>query len=343
MKEIQYKSFSLKTHKKNWQMNKANSCDFELTFKCGLHCRHCYTDCYNKPFYQKKELNTQDAKFILDKIHSTGIIWLCFTGGDPLERGDFLDIYSYAKRKGFIISIFTNGYSMTKKTAERLKDNPPFVIEITLNAVTEKLYEKISQVKGSFKKTMDGIELIFKKGLPLEIKTQITKDNLQEISGIKTFIKTLGLQFQPDFDVHARLNGDSAPLSLKVTPQDILYLTGKRRPSGCYFPRLKNDLFRCNIGSGGSFYVGPDGNMFLCNLLRKPNFNLLEVDIEYALNELLSSVRNEKFITDSKCNGCNLTEFCIKCPGIAHLETGDKEASVEYYCELAKVTQNGNT
>jgi len=336
MKEIQYKSFSLRAHKKNWQMNTANTCQFELTFGCGLHCRHCYTDCYNKPFYQGKELNTKYVKFILDKIHKAGIMWLCLTGGDPLTRIDFLDIYSYAKERGFITTVFTNGCSITSEIAVYLKKKPPFAIEITLNAVTEELFERVSRVKGSFKKTMKGIELILKEGLPLKIKTQITKDNLQEISHIKRFIETRGLKFQPSISLICRLNGDLAPSSLRIAPQDILRLTGKNGLSDNCLPEARSGLFRCNIGGGDGFYIGPDGNMFLCNLLREPHFNLLQVDIGYALKELLFSVRNEKFAADSKCNGCNLVKFCVNCPGMAYLEKGDKEAAVEYCCELAK-------
>ncbi|GAF88367.1 unnamed protein product, partial [marine sediment metagenome] len=118
MREIQYKTFSLRTHKINWLLKRPNVCQFELTFGCNLHCKHCYTDCYNKPAYLKKELKTREVKFILDKVYKAGVIWLCFTGGDPLTRKDFLDIYSDAKDKGFIITLFTNGYSMTEEIAK---------------------------------------------------------------------------------------------------------------------------------------------------------------------------------------------------------------------------------
>ena len=352
MREIQYRTFSLRTHKINWLLKRPNVCQFELTFGCNLHCKHCYTDCYNKPAYLKKELKAKEIKFILDKVYKAGVIWLCFTGGDPLTRKDFLDIYSYARDKGFIITAFTNGYSMTEKIAKYFKKRPPFVIEMTLNAVTEELYEKISQVKDSFEKAMKGIDLILRENLPLKIKTQIIKDNLGEVPKIKKFIKGLGLKFRPSSDLHARLNGDLAPCNLRISPQEVLCLNGKRRLSdnGCRLlqktedtPRLrsgqgrqKTDLFRCAIGGGDGINLDPYGNMFLCNLIRKPAFNLLKVDIEYASNKLLSLVRNRKFVGNSKCKGCNLREFCRWCPGRAYLEAGNEEASIPYYCERAK-------
>ncbi len=350
MREISYRKFSWNTHKRNWTLKRPNVCQFELTFRCGLHCRHCYTDCYNKVSYIKRELKTDQVKFILDKIYRAGCLWLCFTGGDPLTRKDFLDIYSYAKDKGFIITIFTNGYSMTKEIANYLKRRPPFVIELTLNAVGEQLYEKISQVKGSFKKTMQGIDLILKARLPLKIKTQITKDNLVEFVKLKKFIKGLGLKFRPSVDLHARLDGDLTPCNLRISPEEVLNLDGRVNPDCPNEPdRLDRNqkphtshftpntqLFQCAVGGGDGINLDPYGNTFLCNLIRKPKLNLLKVDVEYAQSKLLPLVRDKKFTTDSKCKDCKLREFCWWCPGKAYVETKDKESPISYYCKLTR-------
>ena len=40
---------------------------------------------------------------------AAGCLWLLITGGEPLIRPDFLDVYTHAKRKGLIITLFTNG------------------------------------------------------------------------------------------------------------------------------------------------------------------------------------------------------------------------------------------
>lgn len=343
MKEVQYKSFSWQTHKRNWKLKSPNVCQLELTFGCGLHCKHCYTDCYNKPSLLEKELSTKEIKFILDKVYRSGAIWICFTGGDPLARRDFLDIYSYAKNKGFIITLFTNAYSMTRKIAKYLKEKPPFVIEITLNAATKETYEKISRVEGSFAKAKKGISLILKGGLPLKIKTQITKDNFKEAPKIKKFIEGLGLKFRPSYDLHARLNGDLDPCSLRITPQEILSLSGRKDLSDddCRIPSLSKrhkqqvNLFSCAIGGGDGIHIDPYGNTFPCNLIRQPVVNLLKFDIANALNRLPPSVINRGFTSNSKCSGCNLRQLCHWCPGRAYVETGNMEKPIEYYCDLA--------
>ena len=226
-----YKKFSLKFHKKNWSNNRINYCQFELTFACGLHCRHCYIDCYNRPSLVKKQLSTASVKIILDKLFQEGALWLCFTGGDPLARSDFLEIYGYAKKKGFIITIFTNAYSMNKEIAAYLKNSPPFAIEMTLNAVSKDLYERIARVKGSFKKAMAGIDMILKAGLPLKIKTQVTKDNYNRVPQIKHFVEGLGLKFYPDIILNSSLSTDKALTRLRVSLQEAVSLSGATRLS----------------------------------------------------------------------------------------------------------------
>ncbi|MFH1355330.1 MAG: radical SAM protein [Candidatus Omnitrophota bacterium] len=341
MKEIRYKDFSLKTHTKNSRLMRPNVCQFELTFRCGLRCKHCYTDCYNKVGNLKKELNTQEVIYILDKCYKAGVIWVCFTGGDPLTREDFLEIYSYARAKGFIVTIFTNGYSITEKIVNCLKKKPPFVIELTLNAATKELYEEISQVQGSFKKVMFGINLILKSKLPLKIKTQATKDNFKELPRIKKLIKGLGLTFRPSTDVYARLNGDLVPCSLRLSPEEILSLDGNKRQltDDCQIinQESKSELFRCAVAGGDGIHVDPYGNTFSCNLIRKPVFNLLKVDLDYARATILGNLRDRVFTTDSKCQNCNLRADCRWCPGRAYVETGSQESPIGYYCNLARL------
>ncbi|MFC1632261.1 hypothetical protein ACFL2I_06880, partial [Candidatus Omnitrophota bacterium] len=81
--------------------------------------------------------------------------------------------------------------------------------------------------------------------------------------------------------------------------------------------------------------IDPYGNMLVCRLIRKPAFNLFQVDIDYAKNALLAWIRNSKFTTASPCNGCNLRQDCYWCPGKAYIEQGNLEQPIDFYCELA--------
>lgn len=122
-------------------------------------------------------------------------------------REDFLDIYTYAYKKGFIITIFTNATLLTEAAAKYLRRFPPFCIEVTLNAVTPGKYELITQKKGSFAQVMQGIELIRKYLLPLKLKCQLITLNLDEFPLIQEFFRKIDVELRYSVLIHPRLDG----------------------------------------------------------------------------------------------------------------------------------------
>lgn len=350
MKEIQYKDFSLRTHKKNWRIDKSNVCQFELTFRCDFHCLYCYSDCYNNPTDTKNELSTSQVKQILDKIYEAGCLWLCLTGGDPLKRKDFLEIYDYAKQKGFIITIFTNGYSLTKKIVDFLGNNPPFVVELTLNSVAKNTFEEISQLPDSFDKTFSNLKMLIKRNIPVKIKTMVIKNNIREIQEIEKFIQGLGLRFNPSAFIYARLNKDRQPCSLRISPQQLINVnrgfdldSRVNENIDCFYNRLGKSrkkghsvaLFRCAAGSSDGVIISPYGRMVFCIHLREPSIDLLNQDIVETFFELFNQFRQKTFSTDSACSSCKIRSLCYSCPGHAFLEKGDMELPIEWFCQLA--------
>jgi len=323
----------------------------ELTYRCNLNCIHCYgKGSENK----NNELTTQEWKRILDEIHKQGCLWLCLTGGEPLIRDDFLEIYSYAKAKGFIVTIFTNGLLLTGKIVDYLQKSPPLSIEITLNGITETVYESITQMKGSFKRAISVIKELANKNLNLILKSNCLKQNKDEIHKIKNFAeellgKTKGRHsFKYDPIIYPRLNKDAAPCNYRLTPEELLEV--KRSDSEIWeeyerrlcsdFPDLGSDkqiLYRCNIWLT-QFFVNPYGRLKFCQLLDKFSVDLRKQSFRDGFYNVFPQVLGERFKTNSKCKDCSLRPICYTCPARAYLETGDEGAPVEYFCKLAKAT-----
>src|SRR5216683_2175205 len=93
----------------------------EVTRRCPLTCLHCYN---NLPMAdaeaRHRELTYDEHCRLLDEMADAGCLWLLFTGGEIFARPDFLDIYTYAKKKGFLITLFTNGTLITERIADHL-------------------------------------------------------------------------------------------------------------------------------------------------------------------------------------------------------------------------------
>jgi MoaA/NifB/PqqE/SkfB family radical SAM enzyme len=97
--KISYRNFSQQIRDKVVVKRIPLSGDIELTFRCNLRCVHCYCNLpLNDQEAIENELTTEEVFNILDQIAEAGCLWLLITGGEPLLRKDFLEIYTYAKK-----------------------------------------------------------------------------------------------------------------------------------------------------------------------------------------------------------------------------------------------------
>ena len=349
MKEISEDHFFLRMYNKKEHYPLTGQ--IELTCKCNLNCVHCYCKGSEE---KNKELTTKEWKKIIDEIYKEGCLQLTFSGGEPLVRDDFLDIYSYAKAKGFLITIFTNGCLLTKEIIDCLKKSPPLSIELTLNGISEAVYESITQVKGSFKRVMFVIRELATKNLPLILKSNCLKQNKNETGRIKAFTEELlgkghkRWRFKYDPMIYAGRNGDTTPCSYRLSSEELLE-TRKSDPEIWEeyegrlcgeFPELgrgKEFLYRCNAWLT-QFFINPYGRLKFCEFSDKFSVDLKSQSFRDGFYNLFPQLLNEKFKTDSRCKDCSLRSICYHCPARAFLETGDEEAPVPYFCELAKAT-----
>jgi radical SAM protein with 4Fe4S-binding SPASM domain len=338
MSDIEYRDFSSAFHEKAVTSRLPINGQIELTFRCNLKCVHCYV----AEEQSKQELSFSEITDILDQIYQEGCLWLSFSGGEPLMRSDFLDIYRYAKRRGFIITILTNGTLMAPEIVEYFTKEPPFSIDITLNGVTQETYENISQVPGSFSKAMKAIKLIMKKNLPLKIKTKVTRLNYHELNKIKQYVESLGIGFKLNSILYPRLDGSLKPCLFRLAPDEIIALDRLFSDEGdCGEDELKQEnfiapdnLFRCSAGIT-SFHISPYGELIFCTFMRKPNFNLKKGSFKQGFYTLYPKIRSAKYRTDSRCKDCKIFYLCSQCPAWANLENAHPEKPIGYFCELA--------
>lgn len=298
-------------------------------------------------------MTTREWKEILDEIHGEGCIWLTITGGDPLLREDFLEIYTYAKKKGFLITLFTNGQEFTEKIFDYLVKYPLFSIEITLNGITKDTYESITQVKGSFAKVMATIKQLNRRNIRLILKSNCLRQNKDEIAQVKAWTQeNLGkpsknkYRFKYDPMIYPRLDGDASPCQhrlsfeelLEATKQDLDIWEEYEKGLHSKFPDLRRDrnfLYHCNAWMT-NFFINPHGRLKFCMFSDKFSIDLKTTPFREGFYNVFPQVLNERFKTKSKCRDCDLRAICYHCPARAFLETGNEEAPVEYYCQLAK-------
>jgi radical SAM protein with 4Fe4S-binding SPASM domain len=320
----------------------------EITNRCPLECAHCYN---NLPMgdagARRRELSTEDHKRVLDELFELGCLWLLYTGGEVFARADFLEIYEYAHRKGFLMTLFTNGTLITERIADFLAAHPPFDIEITLYGRTKATYESLTGIPGSFEKCLRGIDLLRQRNLPLKLKTVALTINKHELASMKTFAQELGVEFKFDPMISPRIDCSASPLAVRLTPPDIVSLdlddpervSEWRRLAIDCAPVLPEDpearlLYECG-GGVNSFAIDPYGDMTICVLSHVDRYNVRDGSIRDGWEHFLRGVRSRRISRVTKCTRCALKSLCGSCAANGELEAGDAEAPVDFLCKTA--------
>lgn len=345
---VEYREFSRKVHTEAAGRSAVVNAQIELTYGCNLYCVHCYTDCYNqRELIRERELPYAEVVRILDELHEQGVLWVCFTGGEIFMRKDFLDIYEYGKKKGFVITLFTNLTLITRRIADYLADHPPFLISTSLHGATEETFERVTQVKGSFKNFQEALRLVLERRLPIEIKTKAMTLNKHELGRIKAFVENLGLRFRVNSTIYPRLNGDLTPCRFRLSPEEIVALefpeadcddeptcaTGEAAPA--FEPPPDDRLFRCGCGTTG-VHINAWGHLGACTWVSQPRADLRERSVAEGIAEVFPRIRAMRYESQSLCRKCHVYTLCEKMPAIADAENGgDREQPVEHFCQLA--------
>jgi radical SAM protein with 4Fe4S-binding SPASM domain len=323
------------------------ACQFEITYRCNIHCVHCYTDPFNTPMQLRQELSYEQIVGLLDQLAAAGVLWLLLTGGEAFLHPRFRDIYQAAKARGFVITLFSNATVLTDGLIDFLAEDPPFKIEVSLHGATRETFERITQVPGSFDRCITGLRKMAARGLPLKVKTKAMTLNHEELPAIRNLVESLGLQFNLYTSIFPRLNGDISSTDYRLSGAEIVDLEfAKELEDGdrCQ-PAVADDeaipttppndrLFRCGCGTN-SFTISPYGMLRACTFTTQPTYDLKTISFEDAFNRMVEAIQNARYSGESPCRTCTAYVHCEKNPVSAQHETGSMEAPVPHFCDVA--------
>lgn len=349
IKEQKYGDWSLGVHRRVSTKRIPISGSMEVTQRCNNQCLHCYNNLSAAdPKARDAELRIDEYRGIIDELVDAGCLWLLFTGGEIFIRHDFFDIYTYARQKGLLITLFTNGTLITSEIAEELAKIPPFYIEITIYGHTPKTYESITKIPGSYERCVNGINLLLDRSLPLKLKTMAITRNRHEIYQMKRFAEErFGLEFKFDAMVNPRLDCSQSPLDFRLTPAEVVeldFLFPERAAEWKQFaarfnhaglnPAAADSLYVCGAGNN-SFAIDPYGRLSACILSSAHSYHLRKGSFKEGWQNFLAAERQIKASRQTKCTTCRLKSMCGMCPANSELECSDRESPVDFLCQVA--------
>ena len=326
----------------------------DLTYRCNNNCRHCWLRIPAHSPEREKELCFDEIRRIVDDARKMGCREWGISGGEPMLRQDFAEIFDYVTARSAVYSINTNGTLITPAIAKLMKRKGSKMVAIY--GATAEVNDHITRTPSSFESAMQGMAYLKEAGAGFVIQIIPMKDNYHQLEEMKTLAESLSR--------HWRIGATWLYLSTCNDPEKNKEIIGQRldaaelirldRPdmsdegvpddkSSCdsSYQFTDDRLLAACIATRRDFHIDPYGHMSFCCFVKDP---ALRYDLrtgsfsqcwETFIPTLTACVRGGSEYIEN-CGSCAFRKDCRWCPVYAYLEHGRYSARVSYLCQWAK-------
>jgi len=328
--------------------------NLDLTYRCNNNCRHCWLRIPPDSEESKIELSFEEIKIIVDEAKKMGCRKWAISGGEPMLRPDFTEIFDYLATNSNSYSINTNGTLITPKIAQLLKRKGAKMV--ALYGATAEVHDHITRNPGSFEATMAGFAYLKEAGAGFGVELIPMKDNYHQFKGMVKLAESLSkyckigaswlfLSACGDPERNREIMRQRLPAKevVELDKPDLSYedWTEKKDASGCQARNENGYLLSSCINSRRDFHIDPYGRMTFCFYIKEPalRYDLRKGAFKECWEEFIPSLANKIKVTEEyqkNCGSCEYRKDCRFCPVYGYLEHRRFDAKVNYLCAVAK-------
>ena len=332
----------------------------DLTYRCNNNCRHCWLRIPPGDTEQDKELSFDEIKNIVDHARALGTRRWSISGGEPLLRPDFPEIFDYLTRKAISYTLNSNGTLITPEIARLLKRKGTKMI--ALYGATAKTYDHVTRHPGGFEKVMQGFRYLQEAEAGFIVQLIPMSANWHEWEKMQDLAKSLSKHWRCgapwlylSCDGSDKRNKEIE--SQRLSPADVVDLD---KPNPTYTERTaemegKNNiestcgavdqgddrLFARCIAGRRDFHIDPYGRMSWCSFIKDASlrYDLRQGSFAEAWDKFIPSCADKVRGGDewqANCGSCESRSDCRWCAVYAYLETGRYSAPIPHLCAVAQ-------
>lgn len=327
----------------------------DLSYRCNNQCQHCWLSLPAGAPEKTSELTFDEIRRIADDARAMGCRRWAISGGEPLLRPDFPEIFDYLTRKAVSYTLNTNGTLITPEIAKLLTLKGTKMI--ALYGATVDVYDHITRHPGGFEKVMRGFENLRQAGAGFIVQLIPMKDNYHQWDKMIALAKTLSKHWRCGAPwLYLSCDGsrqrNEEILAQRLSPADVIELDqpdvsyeernaqpATRNPQPA--TRAGDRLFAACIDGRRDFHVDPYGQMSWCSFIKDPalRYNLRKGSFSDAWETFIPSCADKVRGGEEwrkNCGSCANRKDCRWCPVYAYLETGRYNAPIPHLCDVAK-------
>jgi MoaA/NifB/PqqE/SkfB family radical SAM enzyme len=295
----------------------------ELTYACNWRCVFCY----NPRHHDRRRLDGDEWAAVVDDLRQLGTLNVTLTGGEPLTHPQAFEVMAAVRARAMTFRLFTNGALVTQEVARRLAELRPVAVELSLHGARPETHDRTTATPGSFDALWRGVLALKSHGVPVILKTPLSRINEHELDEMVALTERAGIPYNLDATLTHRDDGDSGPLQFSMTTEGFAryYALLARRKQ---IPATHRTPGGVNCGLGRTtLAVDPEGNVYPCPQWRKASLgNVRETRLLQLWKS--STVRLEAAAVAREANdallaaGGPMASFPF-CPAVAQERTGD--------------------
>ena len=319
---------------------------WNTTNACNMYCDHCYRDAGCKA---EDELNTAEAKTLLEQIAKAGFKIMIFSGGEPLMRPDIVELVAHATSLGLRPVFGTNGTLLTPELARQLKEAGAMGMGISLDSLDKGKHDRFRRYPGAWDGAVRGMELCREAGLAFQIHTTVMDWNADEVEALTDFAVEMGAVAHHFFflvPTGRAVSIEEESLKAEAYEDILTRIMEKQRTVNIelkptcapQFMRIAKQMgidVRYSRGClAGTHYciIGPRGQVQPCAYLNVPLGDVRETPFDeiWRDNEVFETLRTLDY--KGGCGSCEYKRACGGCRArAAHYNAGDYMAQ-EPWC-----------
>jgi MoaA/NifB/PqqE/SkfB family radical SAM enzyme len=324
----------------------------DLTYRCNNTCRHCWLWLAPNASQQADELSFDEIRSIADQARALGTRQWSISGGEPLLRADFPEIFDALTCKATSYSLNTNGTLITPQIAQLLKRKGMKMI--ALYGATADVYDSVTRNPGGFDAALRGMNYLREAGATFIVQLIPMRENWHQWAAMQALAKTLSPYQRVGaawlyFSASGSPAANRAIAAQRLAPRDVITLD-KPQPrtsevlETSEVSETDDRLFAQCIASRQEFHIDPYGLMTWCAFIKDPalRYDLRRGTFREAWEEFIPSCADKVRGGDEwreNCGSCDKRADCRWCAVHGYLETGRYSARVPYLCAVADETR----